>query len=130
MNKEIQSYNLKFGASEREICDELMEIIDENLGFSESNIWHSHPVWFIEGNPIVGYSKLKAGIKLMFWSGDSFGDDRLEAGSGKFKDASITFSDKSEIDKEEIVGWLKKSEEIQWDYKNIVKRKGKLVRLK
>jgi hypothetical protein len=26
--------------------------------------------------------------------------------------------------------WLEKSEQIQWDYKNIVKRKGKLERLK
>ena len=52
-----------------------------------SKIWHRHPVWFLDGNPTVGYSKLKAGIRLMFWSGASFDEDKLQPGTGKFKDA-------------------------------------------
>lgn len=111
------------------ICKRLETIINTNLNFTESKIWHAHPVWFIEGNPIVGYSKQKAGVKLMFWSGRDFKEDLLIPGSGKFKDASVIYTDTSEVNEKEISRWLKKSELIQWDYKNIVKRKGKLKRL-
>lgn len=86
-------------------------------------------MWFINGNPIVGYSSQKDGVKLMFWSSVDFNEPRLVPGSGKFKDASITFTKSSEVDKNEIGRWLTLSEQIQWDYKNIVKRKGKLERL-
>lgn len=84
----------------------------------------------MEGNPTVGYSKLKAGIRLMFWSGASFDEEKLQPGTGKFKDASIIFTDADEIDPKDMKRWLKKSQAIKWDYKNLVKRKGKLVRLK
>lgn len=66
----------------------------------------------------------------MFWSGASFDEDKLEIGTGKFKDASIIYTDPGEIDLTDLRRWLKKSKTIQWDYKNIYKRKGKLVRLK
>lgn len=130
MNKEIQSYNNSQKSEEKAICDALMNIIDDNLHFTESKIWHAHPVWFIDGNPIVGYSKLKDCIRLMFWSGASFEEENLEPGTGKFKDASIRYTDKDQITKADLKRWLKKAEEVQWDYKNIYKRKGKLVRLK
>ena len=52
---------------------------------SESKIWHRHPVWFLDGNPIVGYSKLKAGIRLMFWSGASFEEEKLKKGQVSIK---------------------------------------------
>lgn len=112
------------------VCDELSKLIDANLKTAENKIWHRHPVWFIEGNPIVGYSKLKAGIRLMFWSGVSFDEALLEPGTGKFKDASIIFTEAKQIKAADLKRWLKKSAAIQWDYKNIVKRKGELVRLK
>ncbi len=69
-------------------------------------------------------------IFLMDWSGASFNEDGLEPGSGKFKDASITYTDVDEVNSEDITKWLTLSEQIQWDYKNIVKRKGELKRLK
>jgi len=87
-------------------------------------------VWFLEGNPIAGYSKQKAGIRLMFWSGADFGEEALNVRGNKFKDASIFYKHVSEIEIKDIERWLKKSCEIQWDYKNIVKRKGRLERLK
>jgi hypothetical protein len=129
MNKEITTYNNSQSAEDKKICNELMQIIDKNLPTAESKVWHAHPVWFIEGNPIVGYSKLKAGIRLMFWSGASFDEDALQLGTGKFKDASITYTSSNEINAKDIQRWLRKSIKIQWDYKNIIKRKGKLVRL-
>lgn len=85
----------------------------------------------MDSNPIVGYDKLKAGIRLMFWSGVSFDEEQLVPGkSGKFKDASITYTSAEQINIKDLKRWLKKSQDIQWDYKNIVKRKGVLERLK
>ena len=130
MNPEILTYNQQFSSDDREIVEKLAKIINENLPEAENKIWHSHPVWFLEGNPIVGYSKQKAGIRLMFWSGKSFEDEKLNILGGKFQDASIFFNSVEEINENDLKNWLQKSREIQWDYKNIVKRKGELLRLK
>jgi hypothetical protein len=129
MNADIAAFNAGQAAGEREICERLAAEIDKRLTGAESKIWHRHPVWFLDGNPTVGYSKLKAGIRLMFWSGADFGEERLLPGSGKFKDASITYASVSEVKAAELARWLKKSREIQWDYKNIRKTKGKLRRV-
>lgn len=112
------------------ICDRLFEIISSNLNYTENKVWHAHPVWFIEGNPIVGYSSLKSGIRLMFWSGVSFDEENLQPGTGKFKDASITYTDVNQINEDDLKRWLKKSKDIQWDYKNVVKNKGTLYKIK
>lgn len=130
MNTEIQNYNQQFSSDDREIVEKLVKIINENLPEAENKIWHTHPVWFLEGNPIVGYSKQKAGMRLMFWSGKSFEDEKLNILGGKFQDASIFFNSVEEINENDLKKWLQKSREIQWDYKNIVKRKGQLLRLK
>lgn len=126
----IKIYNDKQTADYKEICDLLATTIDGELTEAESKIWHAHPVWFLEGNPIVGYSKQKNGIRLMFWSGVSFVEEKLNVTGKKFKDASIFYTNIQQIDINDFNRWLIKSIEIQWDYKNIVKRKGKLERLK
>ena len=130
MNEEIKTYHSKQTLGDKKICSELARIIDSELNEAESKVWHAHPVWFLDGNPIVGYSKQKAGIKLMFWSGADFEEEALNVKGEKFKDASIFYSDFSEIKVSALKRWLKKSKEIQWDYKNIVKRKGRLEKLK
>ncbi len=131
MISKIQEYHNELTDPEKEICDLLYKIIDENLPKSEHKIWHAHPVWFLDGNPIVGYSKQKAGIRLMFWSGADFEEEKLMLSkSGKFKDASVFYNSVNEIKPEDLKRWLKKSIDIQWDYKHIVKRKGILERLK
>ena len=130
INPDILDYNELQSDSDKEICTLLSKSIDEALNDAENKIWHAHPVWFLDGNPIVGYSKQKKGIRLMFWSGKSFNEEKLNVEGVKFQDASIFFNDKSEIDELDLVRWLEKSIEIQWDYKNIVKRKGELIRLK
>jgi len=112
------------------ICEQLSTIIQSKLLGAESKIWHAHPVWFLDGNPIVGYSKQKRGIRLMFWSGQDFDEPDLTIRGKKFKDASIFYTDVSQIDTVALERWLQKAQMIQWDYKNIVKRKGKLERLK
>jgi len=130
MNKEINTYNDNQASDDKEICELLATTIDSELTEAESKIWHAHPVWFLDGNPIVGYSKQKSGIRLMFWSGADFEDDNLSIRGKKFKDASIFYNNVSEINTKDLINWLIKSREIQWDYKNLIKRKGKLERLK
>ena len=114
---------------DRAICDALRSVIDEELSDAKSKIWHSHPVWFLNDNPIVGYSKLKDCIRLMFWSGADFGEPELRLGTGKFKDASVRYQNVHDVNLADLRRWLMKSREIQWDYKSIYKRKGRLERL-
>jgi len=130
MNKEIKSYNDKQEPDDKKICDLLSQTIENELPEAESKIWHAHPVWFLDGNPVVGYSKQKAGWRLMFWSGADFEEDNLKIKGVKFKDASVFFTSPDQINIEDLTRWLKKSRDIQWNYKNIVKRKGQLVKLK
>jgi uncharacterized protein YdhG (YjbR/CyaY superfamily) len=130
MHKDIQTYNSSQSPTDEAICNLLYTEICKALPKAENKIWHAHPVWFLEGNPIVGYSKQKKGIRLMFWSGASFDEEKLNVQGQKFKDASIFYNDVAEINIKDLKRWLKKSQQIQWDYKNIVKRKGVLERLK
>lgn len=129
MNKDILAYNNTQTATDKEICDVLSREINLKLNEEESKIWHAHPVWFIDENPIVGYSKLKSGIRLMFWSGADFDEADLKINTGKFKDASITYTAAEQINLDDVARWIEKSKKIQWDYKNVVKRKGVLVKL-
>lgn len=130
MDEGTMEYNARLSDNDQKICEVLASEIDKGLGKSENKVWHAHPVWFLEGNPIVGYSKQKPGIRLMFWSGADFEQDGLNVRGGKFKDASIFYNDVEEIDTKVLRRWLKESKSIQWDYKNIIKRKGRLERIK
>ncbi len=129
MNPDILAYNLKQSENDQAICERLALLMDEHLFEDQSKIWHGHPVWFIDGNPIAGYSKQKQGIRFMFWSGADFGEEALSVKGEKFKDASVFYNRFSEIEPEAVKRWLEKSKVIQWDYKNIVKKKGLLERL-
>ncbi|MCE9664800.1 DUF1801 domain-containing protein [Halomonas sp. M5N1S17] len=130
MNPETLKYNAQQEHRHKEVCDMLAQEIDRCLPDAENKIWHAHPVWFLEGNPTVGYSKQKPGIRLMFWSGADFEEPGLNVVGKKFKDASVFYNDVSEINKAELQRWLEKAKEIQWDYKNITRRKGRLERLR
>ncbi len=129
MNNDITEYNKIQDESDREICDLLRKEIDSKLPNAESKIWHAHPVWFIEGNPVVGYHKLKDSVRILFWSGQSFDEPNLTP-EGSFKAADARFTNVDQINVSYLHRWLKKAQEIQWDYKNIVKRRGKLIRIK
>lgn len=130
MNKDIEAYHAQMTEADRKICNLLTAIIDQELRGTENKIWHGHPVWFLDGNPIAGYSKQKKGIRLMFWSGAGFDEEKLNVKGVKFQDASIFYNSLAEVNTDDLMHWLMKSATIQWDYKNIVKRKGKLERLK
>ncbi len=128
MHPETTKYNKALGPDERAICDLLAAEIDRGLPEAENRIWHGHPVWFLDGNPVVGYGKLKDCVRLLFWSGQSFDEDGLKP-EGKFKAAEARYTAADEVVRESLARWLAKARDIQWDYKNIVRRKGRLERL-
>lgn len=126
---DIRAYNAALPAPERAIAKHLAARIAAALPDAESKIWHRHPVWFLDGNPIVGYSALKDCLRLLFWSGQSFKAKGL-ASEGTFKAAEARYRRAAEIDDAALARWLAEAREVQWDYKHIVKRRGKLVRLR
>ena len=129
MNLEVQKYNQSKLPEDQLICDVLAKEINLHLAEAENKIWHAHPVWFLEGNPIVGYDKLKDCVRVLFWSGQSFDEENLQK-NGSFKASEIRYTNVGQINISDLKRWLEKAREIQWDYKNIVKRKGVLERLK
>lgn len=129
MSADVEEYNKAQGVGDRELCELLASIIGRTLPEAESRIWHAHPVWFLDGNPIVGYKKLKGCVRLLFWSGQSFDEPGLRK-EGSFKAAEIRYTQVAEVDHPALERWLEKARDIQWDYKNIVRRKGQLERLK
>ena len=124
----IDEYQQQQPAFSLDIIGELRKIIDQSLPEAEAKVWHRAPVWFLDGNPVAGYAVRKNYVALLFWSGQSFEESGLKA-TGSFKMAERHYTDASEIDPTEITRWLGKAREVQWDYKNIVKKKGNLERL-
>ena len=129
MHQDTIEYNQAQSPTDRLICELLASQIDAALPDAENKVWHAHPVWFLDGNPVVGYSKLKDSVRLLFWSGQSFVSPGLKP-EGKFKAAEARYSTADQVDIETLQRWLAEAREIQWDYKNLVRRKGKLERLK
>ncbi len=129
MHEETAQYNQTQAPADQQICELLASEIEKSLPEAENKVWHAHPVWFLDGNPVVGYSKLKDGVRLLFWSGQSFETAGLKP-EGKFKAAEARFAAANEVDTKVLRAWLTESRDTQWDYKNIVRRKGKLERLK
>jgi hypothetical protein len=125
----IATYNNTQSSTDKAICDLLALEICKNLPEADNKIWHAHPVWFLDGNPVAGYSKLKGGVRLLFWSGQTFDEPGLK-NEGSFKAAETRYTAVEQVNVQDLARWLDKARDIQWDYKNIVKRKGKLERLK
>lgn len=124
--KTIAEYNKSQPKNIKEICDVLETVINTNLKKSTSKVWYGGPVWFLDENPVVGYWVRKKGdVQLLFWSGQSFDEPDLKP-EGKFKAAQMHYTDINQIKITHMKRWLKKAKEIQWDYKNITKRKGSL----
>lgn len=123
----IQAFNDAQSGEDQRICEVLKRVIDQNLPEAESKIWHAHPVWLLDGNPIVGYSKLKNCVRLLFWSGQSFETSGL-APEGTFKAAEVRYTARDQINECLLKQWIAESRTIQWDYKNLMKKK-KLERL-
>ncbi len=126
---DVRAYNDAQAPVDREVCELLLRELCAALPEAEHKVWHRHPVWFLEGNPVVGYVKLKAGMRLLLWSGQSFDEPGLLP-EGSFKAAEARYTAVADVDVVALRRWLEKARAIQWDYKNLAKRKGKLERLK
>lgn len=129
MHTETARYNQTQAPSDRAICDLLAQVIDRTLPEAENRIWHAHPVWFLDGNPVAGYSKLKNCVRLLFWSGQSFDEPGLRK-EGTFKAAEARYTSVDDVRVADLERWLAKARDIQWDYRNLIRRKGRLERLK
>ncbi|QNN47383.1 DUF1801 domain-containing protein [Thermomonas brevis] len=129
MHPDTLAYNDAQSPDDKAICDLLAREIEQTLPDAENKVWHRHPVWFLDGNPVVGYGKLKSCIRLLFWSGQSFDEAGLQ-NEGSFKAAEARYTAAAQVDVEALRRWLIKARDIQWDYKHIVKRKGRLERIR
>ncbi len=130
MNDEILAYNNTQPAEFQDVLKTLKNEFDKTLENSTSKLFHRNPAWFLNGNPIVCYyvPAKKDRVRIMFWSGQSFDEPKLEV-EGSFKAATYDYRSMDDIDMETLHRWLEKSKNIQWDYKNIIKRKGVLERI-
>ena len=129
MHPEITAYNKAQDGERRAMCELLATLLHKNLPDAESKVWHGSPVWFIKGNPIVGYTNRKNSVNLLFWSGQSFDEPGLQP-EGSFKAAEAKYTSADQINAADVTRWVAKAKRIQWDYKDIIKRKGVLVRLR
>lgn len=128
MHPDVEAYNASLEPGDHEVAELLARSIDAHLPDAENKIWHRHPVWFLAGNPIVGYGKLKDCVRLLFWSGQGF-DEKGLAPEGTFKAAEARYTAAEQVDPDDLARWLAKARDIQWNYRDLVRRKGRLERL-
>lgn len=122
IGQDILDYQGELSDHEAEIGAAIIKLISKALPKAEGKVWHGHPVWFINGNPVVGYSLKKGGIEVLFWSGQSFKLEGLRA-IGKFKAAGISVPSIKDLNKKMMAAWLSEAVAIQWDYQNLPKKR-------
>lgn len=153
--EDIEAYNASQPAPARALCRLLAERIAAGLRGAEGKVWHGGPVWFLDGNPIVGYWVRKRHVQLLFWSGQSFDEPGLSpegtfnmyfgvpssrapdslrpsAALGEtvlFKAAELRLTAVDQLSLTDLGRWLGKAKRIQWDYKHLVKRRGALEKI-
>lgn len=116
----IIDYNNSLEGKNRELAERLRKLFEAVVPVAEGKVWHGHPVWFVDGNPVFGYSLKKSGIEVLFWSGQSFKRPGLRA-IGKFQAAGILVDELDAAFEQRLRKWLEESALIQWDYKNLPK---------
>ena len=127
--QDIAAYHAALEVEDLAICELLYAEISAALPEAEAKVWHGHPVWFLnDGNPIVGYHRLKHSLRLMFWSGQSFETAGL-APEGTFKAAEARYTSVDEVDVAALRAWLAESRTVQWNYRDIRRTRGQLERL-
>lgn len=124
---DIDDYYAGLTGVTADACNNLRELIVSELPTATSKVWHGHPVWFINDNPIVGFSRKRGGVQLLFWSGQSFAQRGLVP-VGKYKAAELDVPSVSDINETQLRGWLKESHVIQWDYAHLPSKR-ELVKL-
>lgn len=122
IGQDIQDYQSELSDDEAEIGAAIIQLITKALPKAEGKVWHGHPVWFVDGNPVVGFSLKKAGIEVLFWSGQSFKQEGLRA-MGKYKAAGIAVPTLKDLNKKAMTAWLVEALAVQWDYQNLPKKR-------
>lgn len=92
----------------RAMCSTLRGLIDSALPEATSKVWHGSPVWFVDDNPVVGYSTSAKSVNLLFWNGQALDDPELRP-VGKYGAAQAVFAGPEEIDRDVIRRWLRKA---------------------
>ena len=105
----------------RKLCELLRALIEKELPKASSKVWHGSPVWFIDDNPVVGYSATAKSVNLMFWNGQAFDEAGLMP-VGKYRAAQAQFADATEIDPKVIRRWLKKAKSDVFDSRAFFKK--------
>ncbi len=118
ISADIQEYNSKLDDSHREIAQGLCDLVSQALPNAEGKVWHGHPVWFLDGNPIAGYNLKKSGIEVLFWSGKSFATAGLSP-VGKYQAAGIAIETADDVDK--VTPFMAEAGSVQWNYKDLPK---------
>ena len=126
---DIRDYQERLDDDSRAICDLLLATIELELPDADRKVWHAHPVWFFDGNPVVGYDRLKSSVRLLFWSGQSFTVPGL-APEGTFKAAEARYTAADQVNVELLARWLAEAREIQWNYRDIRTNRGTMVPLR
>ena len=116
--KDILEYKQALTGTHRAISEKLADLFGASLPKAEAKAWHGHPVWFMDGNPVCGYSLKKSGIEVLFWSGKSFKTAGLRP-IGKYQAAGISVE--TALDVAKVATFMAEAQSIQWDYKNLPK---------
>lgn len=120
---DIMRYNAELDDPHHwEIADLFCEAVTELLPDASGKVWHGHPVWFLDGNPIVGYHLQKGTMKVLFWSGQSF-DEPDFVPVGKFTAAGFSIPEPADFGAYDWETLLGKARDIQWDYGNLPKNR-------
>lgn len=118
---QIVSYAQAQPTAFRTVCELLHELIARALPEASSKVWHGSPVWFIDGNPVVGYNATKKTVNLLFWNGQAFDEAGLTP-VGKYRAAQALFGDAAEIDPRVIRRWLRRARSDVFDSKAFFKK--------
>ena len=124
---DIVEYNKALATDDRVLCEKLVQIFGGALPGATAKVWHAHPVWFDNGNPLVGYARRKDGICVLFWSGQSFAEPGLTH-TGSFRAAEYWPPAADDIDTAKLERWLVDALRVQWNYRDIRTNRG-LVKL-
>ena len=115
---DIADYNQALAGTQQNIAEQLVDLFAASLPTAEAKVWHGHPVWFLDGNPVCGYSLKKAGLEVLFWSGKSFKTAGLRP-IGKYQAAGLAVETAEDIAR--VEKFMAEAQSIQWDYKNLPK---------
>jgi hypothetical protein len=117
----IAAYSQRQSPALRAICDVLRALIEAALPRAASKVWHGSPVWFIDDNPVVGYSATAKEVKLLFWNGQAFDAPGLRP-VGKYRAAQAVFNDAVDVDPKVVRVWLRQAKADVFDSQQFFKK--------